>query len=40
MIRRAFSSTAILQTIAAGNTGKIQIVTEPLDSFLAAICWK
>jgi hypothetical protein len=37
MIRSAFSLTPILQTIATGTTGKIQIITEPLDSFLVGI---
>lgn len=37
MIRSVFSSAAILQTIATGTTGKTQIITEPLDSFLVAI---
>lgn len=37
LIRSSFSSTAILQTIAGSTTGKIQILTEPLDSFLVGI---
>jgi hypothetical protein len=37
IIRAAFSSTAILQTIATSTTGQIQIMTEPLDSFLVEI---
>jgi hypothetical protein len=37
MTRASFSSTAILQTIATNTAGRIQIITEPLDSFLIAI---
>jgi hypothetical protein len=37
MIRAGFSSNVILQTIATNTAGRIQIITQSLDSFLVAI---
>ena len=37
MIRAAFSSQPILQTIIKNKEGKVLIESEPLDSFLVAI---
>ena len=37
MIRSAFSSSSVLQTIAKNKEGKIWVVTEALDSFLVSV---
>ena len=37
MIRSAFSSSPVLQTIAKNKEGKIRVVTEALDSFLVSV---
>jgi hypothetical protein len=37
MIRSAFSSRSILQTVLKNRDGKVFVESEPLDSFLAAI---
>ena len=37
MIRAAFSSIPILQTVIKNREGKVSVETEPLDSFLVAI---
>ncbi len=37
LIRTAFSSGAVLQTVVKNREGKVIVETEPLDSFLVAI---
>ena len=37
LLRAAFTSTPILQTVVKNREGKTIIVTEPLDSFIVAI---
>jgi hypothetical protein len=37
LIRSAFASDAVLQTVVKNREGKTQVITEPLDSFLVAI---
>jgi hypothetical protein len=37
MIRAAFSSAPILQTVVKNKEGKTVVITEPLDSFLVAV---
>jgi hypothetical protein len=37
LIRAAFSSAPILQTVVKSNEGKTLVLTEPLDSFLVSI---
>lgn len=37
LIRAAFSSRSILQTVIKNKEGKVLVESEPLDSFLAAI---
>lgn len=37
LIRSAFSSQPVLQTIVKNREGKTLVVTEPLDSFLVAV---
>ena len=37
MLRAAFTSTPILQTVVKNKEGKTVVLTEPLDSFIVAI---
>ena len=37
LIRSAFSVNSILQTVIKNSEGKVSVISEPLDSFLAAI---
>src|SRR5215213_10083646 len=37
LIRSAFSSSAIMQTVIRNKEGKVIVVSEPVDSFLVSI---
>lgn len=37
LIRSAFASEGILQTVVKNSEGKTRVITEPLDSFLVSI---